>query len=223
MDNEGKAGAEIDKRSLVDQVYEYLLNKITEGEIKYGTTISIKEIAQVLGVSTMPVREAIKRLEFEQIVDIKPRSNCQVKIPTPKTIMEIYEIREILELYAIRRSISHPDEKVLSRLRSITEDMQELEKVEDIRAKEKRAIELDRRFHTVLCSMAGNDYLNNIYKQLNLHLNMSFIHEQTYHSLEDQYYESHLEIVESLTNHPNDAAMLLKRHFDEVKKILFTD
>ena len=212
MDSEGKAGAEIDKRSLVDQVYEYLLNKITEGEIKYGTTISIKEIAQVLGVSTMPVREAIKRLEFEQIVDIKPRSNCQVKIPTPKTIMEIYEIREVLELYAIRRSISQPDEKVLSRLRSITEDMQELEKVEDIRAKEKRAIELDRRFHTVLCSMAGN-----------LHLNMSFIHEQTYHSLEDQYYESHLEIVESLTNHPNDAAMLLKRHFNEVKKILFTE
>ena len=66
----------IDTSSLVDRVYECLLDQIVTGTIKYGDSISIKRIAAELNVSTMPVREAVKRLEFEQVVSIKPRSSC---------------------------------------------------------------------------------------------------------------------------------------------------
>lgn len=96
----------IDTSSLVDRVYEYLLDQIVTGAINYGDNISIKQIAAELNVSTMPVREAVKRLEFEQVVSIKPRSSCRVRKPSRKMIMEVYELREVLELYAVSKSLA---------------------------------------------------------------------------------------------------------------------
>ena len=67
-----------DTPSLVDRVYTHLLNRIIMGAIRYGEAISIKAVAAELSVSSMPVREAVKRLEFEGVVTIKPRSACRV-------------------------------------------------------------------------------------------------------------------------------------------------
>ena len=221
MDTEKKEINGIDTRSLVDRVYEYLLNQIIEGSIRYGEQINTKEIAKVLNISTMPVREAIKKLEYDQIVEIKPRSKCQVKEPTKKMIKDIYELREVLEAYALTKSINHVDEKQLDNLRSITNKMREVRNVTDIDLKEKMAIKLDRLFHAELCKLANNSYLNYFYRQLNLHVNMTLIHEKTYHSLENQYYESHAEIVEALSKGSRNVKVVLKKHFDNVKGILF--
>ena len=54
-------------RSLVDRVYEHLLEQIISGAVRYGDTISIKGVAARLSVSSMPVREALKRLEYEGV------------------------------------------------------------------------------------------------------------------------------------------------------------
>ena len=113
----------IDTSSLVDKVYDYLLKRIIEGEIKYGETLSIKILAEELQVSTMPVREALKRLEYERIVEIKPRSSCQIRIPTKPEIHDIYNLREVLELFAIRRYKENPDASKLKELQEITEKM----------------------------------------------------------------------------------------------------
>src|SRR5512146_1548998 len=88
-------------KSRVDRVYEYLLERIISGEIRYGDTISIKRVAAELSVSSMPVREAVKRLEFEGIVTIKPRSACRVRVPSRRMILEVYQLREALEGYAV--------------------------------------------------------------------------------------------------------------------------
>ncbi len=59
----------IDTRRLEDKAYEFLLNQIVEGDIQYGQVLDIKDIAEKLRTSVTPVREAIKRLQFEQIID----------------------------------------------------------------------------------------------------------------------------------------------------------
>ena len=83
----------IDTSSLVDRVYQHLLNQIITGMVKYGDSINLKKVAAELSVSTMPVREAVKRLEFEGVVSIKPRSSCRVRIPSRRMILEVYELR----------------------------------------------------------------------------------------------------------------------------------
>jgi DNA-binding GntR family transcriptional regulator len=210
----------IDTRSLVDRVYGYLLNRIITGSIKYGDTINIKGIARELDVSTMPVREAVKRLEFERMVSIKPRSSCRVRMPSRTMIFEVYELREALETFAVTKSIGRVSREKLEELRGIVEKMRELDRETSVEEREKKAIELDRNFHTEICALAGNDFLNDFYRQLSLHVNMSLIHEKTYHELESQYPESHAEILRCLEQDPAHAIDVLKKHFTNVTDLL---
>jgi DNA-binding GntR family transcriptional regulator len=210
----------IDTRSLVDRVYEYLLNQIISGSIKYGDSINLKKVAAELSISTMPVREAVKRLELEQIVDIKPRSFCRVRRPSRRMILEVYDLREALELYSVGKALGHVPPETIQRLRAIVEEMGTVSGLTDMAAQESRAIELDRMFHTELCAMAGNEFLNAFYRQLSLHVNMTLIHEKTYHTLEQQWPEVHAEILHCIEKEPSRAAEVLQRHFSNVTDLL---
>jgi DNA-binding GntR family transcriptional regulator len=210
----------IDTSSLVDRVYEYLLDQIVTGTIKYGDNISIKQIAAELNVSTMPVREAVKRMEFEQVVSIKPRSSCRVRKPSRKMIMEVYELREVLELYAVSKSLARVSPEALGRLHTIVERMRALREDPDAAGREKQAISLDHEFHSALCALAGNDFLNAYYRQLSLHVNMTLIHEKTYHKLEQHWPDVHAEILRCIEMEPTRAAEVLRRHFSNVTDLL---
>lgn len=201
-----------ESRSLVDRVYNHLLEKIISGAIRYGDTISIKKVAVELSVSSMPVREAVKRLEFEGVVTIKPRSACRVRVPSRQMILEVYQLREALEGYAVlhqRRS----DSAAFSRLRGIVDRMRRLSEEPSADAREQRAIELDRLFHQEIVALAGNELLSSFSRQLSLHVNMTLMHEKTYHALEDQWPEMHAKIVESLERDPSVAVGLLREQF----------
>ena len=210
----------IDTRSLVDRVYEHLLTQIVTGEIKYGDVINIKKIADELRISTMPVREALKRLEFERMVEIKPRSSCRLLKPSRKLIREVYELREVIELFAATCGKGREDPARYHRLDSIVEEMRQLDGEHDVGNKEKRAIALDRDFHTALCDLADNEFMNGFYRQLSLHVNMTLIHERTYTKLESQWAESHAEIVRALEQDPDHVTDILKRHFNNVLELL---
>ena len=211
---------QIDTSSLVDRVYEYLLDRIVTGAVKYGDSLSIKDIAAELNVSTMPVRESVKRLEFEQVVSIKPRSSCKVRTPSRRMIREVYEMREILELYAVQKSAGKVGSDALARLREIVEAMRRLSAETDVAAREKKAIALDREFHEELCRLAGNELLNSYHRQLGLHVNMTLIHEKTYHSLERDWPDVHAEILHCVESEPARAAEALRKHFTNVTDLL---
>jgi DNA-binding GntR family transcriptional regulator len=199
--------------SLVDRVYNHLLDKIINGAIRYGDTISIKKVASELSVSSMPVREAVKRLEFEGVVTIKPRSACRVRVPSRKMILEVYELREALEGYAVMHARAHRDPQAIARLRSTVAGMRQLSSESSTDVREQKAIELDRRFHAEIIGLAGNELLNSFYRQLSLHVNMTLMHEKTYHALEDQWPEMHAKIVDSLEQDPARAVDLLREQF----------
>ena len=200
-------------RSLVDRVYNHLLEKIISGDIRYGDSISIKKVASDLSVSSMPVREAMKRLEFEGVVTIKPRSACRVRVPSRKMILEVYELREALEGFAVMRARNRRDPQAIARLRSIVTAMRQLSSESSTDVREHRAIELDRQFHAEIIGLAGNELLNSFSRQLSLHVNMTLMHEKTYHALEDQWSEMHARIVDCLEQDPPRAVDLLREQF----------
>ena len=98
--------------------------------------------------------------------------------------------------------------------------MRQLDGEHDVGNKEKRAIALDRDFHTALCDLADNEFMNGFYRQLSLHVNMTLIHERTYTKLESQWAESHAEIVRALEQDPDHVTDILKRHFNNVLELL---
>ena len=199
--------------SLVERVYSHLLERIISGTIRYGDAISIKKVAAELSVSSMPVREAVKRLEFEGVVTIKPRSACRVRIPSRKMILEVYQVREALEGFAVLHGRGRQDPAAIGRLRVIVERMRLLSSETTANTREQRAIELDRQFHAEIIGLAGNELLDSFSRQLSLHVNMTLMHEKTYHALEDEWAAMHAEIVDCLEMDPPRAVELLRKQF----------
>lgn len=213
----------IETRSLVDQIYEYLRNQLITGVMPYGEVLSIKEIAAKLSVSTMPVREAVKRLEFEQVVAIQPRRSCQVRKPSRKMIREAYELRIVLELFALSKIAGAVPPAALGKLRGVVARMRALQREPDTARRASRAVNLDRDFHAEICALAENDLLSAYFQQLNMHVNMSLIHEKTYHRLKGGWAEAHAEIVRCLEQKPTQARAALQQHFKNVTDLLGAD
>jgi DNA-binding GntR family transcriptional regulator len=205
--------------SLVDRCYEHLLEQIITGNIRYGDTISIKGVARQLSVSSMPVREALKRLEFEGVVDIKPRSSCTVRVPSRRTILEVYALREALEVYALSCCGASVSGASLSRMEDIVTRMRGLANEKDPAEKEKRAISLDREFHQEICALAGNELLDSFYRQLSLRVNMTLMHERTFRTMEQDWAEMHADVLSCLQSDPQRAVGLLRGHFASAKEI----
>ena len=90
----------IEKKTLRQKVYEQLKEKMTTAEILPGEQISLRELARSLGVSLMPVREALWQLESEKVVVIESNRRMWVNSLTPEEVDEISKIRLTLEIMA---------------------------------------------------------------------------------------------------------------------------
>lgn len=206
--------------SLVDQVYEYLLEKIISNELSYGDNLNIKDLSETLGISTMPVREAIKRLEYDRVVEVKPRSSCQIRVPDKEEIVSIYELREALELFAIQKFLHNFDPAKLKNIEAIIEKMKTIKDINSPERQTQEAMDLDRQFHKELCFLGENEYLCLYHRQLTLHLNMAAIHAKSYQQLEDKWVQSHVDIINHLKSRSKKALSSLEQHFDNVWAVL---
>jgi DNA-binding GntR family transcriptional regulator len=88
--------------SLATQAYIEIRNKILKGEIALGESISRRGIATDLGMSFIPVAEAMQRLEAEGMLESLPRIGTRVRIPTANDVRDRYIIREALEVQSAR-------------------------------------------------------------------------------------------------------------------------
>ena len=88
--------------SLAAEAYEVLRERILRGEMSIGKVISRRQIATELGMSLVPVSEALQRLEFEGLLESRPRAGTRVKIPTEQDVRGHYVVREALEVQAAK-------------------------------------------------------------------------------------------------------------------------
>lgn len=95
-------------RSAGDQVFDYLLRAIFNGELKSGQKLVIETIARELGTSATPVRDAFKKMELQGLLDVRPRSGSYVKMPTAKEIEDVFQLRLILEQAALNGRADFP-------------------------------------------------------------------------------------------------------------------
>lgn len=202
-------------QSLSSQVYKYLSERIIRGVIKYGDRLNIKKIAADLEVSPMPIRDALKRLEMEQVVVIRPRSTCFVRVPTKAKTLEAIAARRMLETFAVRDVCTTVTAAELSRVKSVLDEMADL--IRRTAGNRTRAaiddyIELDRQFHTELCALAKNDYVNRFYRETDMHLSMSFRYGVGVCHGIDATYRDHEEIYLRLAANSCDAVETLERH-----------
>jgi DNA-binding GntR family transcriptional regulator len=88
--------------SLASEAYDFVKQRILRGELPMGQVISRRKIAAELGMSFLPVSEALLRLEFEGLLESRPRAGTRVRIPSREDVRGHYIVREALEVQAAR-------------------------------------------------------------------------------------------------------------------------
>jgi DNA-binding GntR family transcriptional regulator len=88
--------------SLAAEAYEFVKHRILHGELSLGQVISRRKIAAELGMSFLPVSEALLRLEFEGLLESRPRAGTRVRIPSREDVRGHYIVREALEVQSAR-------------------------------------------------------------------------------------------------------------------------
>ena len=113
----------ISPRSVEESVTEALRNAILRGELEPGRRLAQVELSEELGVSRIPLRDALRRLEAEGLVEIDGRRGARVSSLTEKGIAEIYQMRILLEAACARRAVEALDEEDAKDLIRLSEEM----------------------------------------------------------------------------------------------------
>jgi DNA-binding GntR family transcriptional regulator len=161
--------ASIKRESITEQVYEILQRDIEAGRIKPGARISEEVVARELGISKTPLRLALYQLKQDGIVRIEPRRGIYLAVPTATELLELIEMREVLEGLAARRATGQPDKRFIARLKDCFAGFREQE-LADSRPKYATA---DHQFHTLLVRASGSRELVKTMKIINMRLHIN--------------------------------------------------
>jgi DNA-binding GntR family transcriptional regulator len=142
--------------SLVDRIHEALGAAIISGGLDPGTRLREIPLAKHFGVSTTPLREALRRLDFEGLIDLHPRRGAVVVDLDPATVAQLYEIRAILETGAVRRAAEagHREADLAPLLALMTEASHVLHEPAQVAFNQ-----IDVRLHRALNELSGNPEL----------------------------------------------------------------
>ena len=136
-----------------ETTYERLCEEIRSGKLPPGSRLRETEIAERLAVSRTPVREAIRRLEADGLVDHLPRSGAVVRKLEYPELMELYEMRTVLEGTAARLAARAASPVELEELVAINDEMRAAA------GRPEEVIGLNRQFHKLLLDAARNRFL----------------------------------------------------------------
>lgn len=196
---------------LRDVVFKTLRQAILRGELKPGERLMEIHLANRLGVSRTPIREAIRKLELEGLVVMVPRRGAQVACITEKSLKDVLEVRRALDALSIELACDRitGDEKI--ELKNARDSFIAATKTKDATV----IATADVKFHDIIIAAAGNDKLsgliNNLAEQM-YRYRFEYIKDETQH---DKIIAEHNEIYESIIAHDKQkAAQAVKTHID---------
>ncbi len=144
-----------------DQAYDWLRRGIVDGELSPGDHLREEEIAAAVGCSRTPVREAIRRLAAEGMVEFVPNRGAHVAAWSERDLAEIFDLRAVLEGFAARLAARRADEAFLTELRDLADRMEQLAAGDDPDRVD-RISELNGRFHAAIVEAADNRHLTQL-------------------------------------------------------------
>lgn len=199
------------RRVLRDDVREQLIDDILSGRLAPGTRIVETRLAQQLGISQAPVREALRDLERFGFVVSSPFRGTQVRQISTEELLEIYPIRAAIEGVAARAAAERMSPETVERLESLIEAMRDAAHDNDLR----RHTDADEQFHHTIIRAAGNHMVEHMWQTMRLSITTCVTYSVTHRSL-DELAERHVPIVVALRAGDAQAAeAAMRRHIEE--------
>jgi DNA-binding GntR family transcriptional regulator len=160
---EGRAAKPVvNTATLSQQVYAHLRAGILDNTYPPGSPLPEEALAASLNVSRVPVREALRRLSAEGLVIIRPRQGATVAELTSKQFLDAYQVREVLEVLAVRLAVPRLTSDDLDQLDALQQAMLLAADANDAAA----FFAVNAEFHGFLVDKAGNGDLKSMYESL---------------------------------------------------------
>ncbi|MCQ2539298.1 MAG: GntR family transcriptional regulator [Acetatifactor sp.] len=202
---------------LRDVVFNTLRQAILTGELKPGERLMEIHLANQLGVSRTPIREAIHMLELEGLVTMMPRRGAVVSQITEKGIKDVLEIRRALDVLCVELACERISPEELDKLKEACDTFASCVGTGDV----KLIAQVDVELHDIIVKATGNEKLiqlvNNLSEQM-YRYRFEYIKDSTQH---DQLVEEHRIIYQSLLNKDKEtAAKAAKLHIDNQEDVI---
>lgn len=196
---------------LRDVVFKTLRQGILMGELKPGERLMEMHLAERLGVSRTPIREAIRKLELEGLVTMIPRRGAEVAQISGKNLKDVLEVRLALDALGVELACERITQEGLVELQAACEYFAKVTATKDATIITKADVEL----HDVIIRATGNERLQQLISNLSEQMyryRFEYIKDSSYHEL---LIEEHKRIYESIAIRDKESAVReIKRHIN---------
>jgi DNA-binding GntR family transcriptional regulator len=205
----------IDYENLDQKVYQVVKQLIEDRKLLPGEKIPQEKLAKELGISRTPLISALKFLEHEKLVEVKPRRGFFVRLFTIEEMISIFEIRELLEGLSARRAAKciTPEQAMI--MQDIFKEFSGISNIVDYQAYARA----DKQFHTFIAEIGAKEFLATILQTLNI-ITLAYqnITSEGLIREPNETIKDHLQIIDAISNHDPEKAELLMR--DHLKKAI---
>ena len=206
----------VERPNLRNQVYDILKKRIILREIEPGKKINEEELAESLGVSRTPIRETLVRLEHEGIVRIIPRRGAFVISQSNKEVIDLLQVREVLEGLVVRLATENMERDLFDHLRRCLKEISSTDERDDRLLKYTPA---DVQFHALLLEACNNPLLKSMMETVNSHLQMVRLRTVALPGRPEQTVREHYEILEAIEQgNPILAEKSMRKHVESVRR-----
>lgn len=202
---------------LRDVVFNTLRQAILTGELKPGERLMEIHLANRLGVSRTPIREAIRKLELEGLVTMIPRRGAEVAQITEKSMNDVLEVRRAMDALCVELACDRITKEEIQALKQACDAFEEAVKSKDV----KRIAQADVKLHDIIVRATGNQRLvqlvNNLSEQM-YRYRFEYIKDFSQH---ERLVEEHRIIYESIVKKDKETASQAARmHIDNQEKAI---
>lgn len=202
---------------LRDVVFNTLRQAILTGELKPGERLMEIHLANKLGVSRTPIREAIRKLELEGLVTMIPRRGAEVAQITEKSMNDVLEVRRSMDALCVELACERITEEALQELDSACDAFAEAVKTKDIR----RIAQADVALHDIIVQATGNlrlvQLINNLSEQM-YRYRFEYLKDISRHQ---SLIQEHRMIFEGIkARNKEEASSAAKLHIDNQEKAI---
>jgi DNA-binding GntR family transcriptional regulator len=196
---------------------EMIRQAIVDGRLAPGQRLTEERLAGELGISRTPVREALKVLQSEGLVDAAPNRSATVRAYEPGDLEDIYQLRALLEGYAARRAAGRLSDEKLLALRTSCERFEAMSPADDLR----EVVRENFVFHNTILEAAGSTRLSGMVRQV---VELPLVYKSyVWYSPEQarisQHY--HRQITRALERRDAERAeLVMKEHVLEARDVL---
>lgn len=197
---------------LRESVHNAILDMIVEGELKAGQHLVEAELANRLGVSRQPVREALQLLNSDGWVDLRPAHGAFVHAPTPAEADQLLAVRGLLETESARLAAAHVSEAGIAELRDWWRRGTDALAADDVAA----LVEANAGLHAAVARFSGNAVLRDLVAQVDRRVRWYF--RPVARDRGAQSWDEHAELIEAIAAGDGDrAAEVMRRHTEETR------